>query len=247
MLKTIDKNQEGERWEQEIIEEQNQTIRKIGNDEIEKLFVPINTWWGRNISDVLKEIVQYVHKLLKKVRFENEYLDKHFGKLSARELLSRGKTFYMNPCLDFVLVTIEWLKRTGIDNIQFIAEELKCPWDLFKVHFGIEIEHQTKKYYIDYRGKNDVFLGEGNFRSKYEKKWEKIINSIRVNAKDISVDDNIYSLMEKWVIKFKKFNSSWLEQLTEKIKKHNVPEQRQHNLAGVKNIEEAEIFLEDNE
>jgi len=240
-------NENQEIWNTKSKEGHRHTIKKIGNDEIEKLFIPFNTSWNKDIFSFLKDIVHHIHKLLKKERFENEEIENNFAKHSARELLTVGKTFYMNPCLDFVLVTIEWLKRTGIENIQFIVEELQCPWHWFKLHFGIELKRQGKNYYIDYREKNNVFLWEGSFISKYKNKWEEIVHSIRADAKDISVDDNIYTLMEKKIITFKKFDPKLLDILKERLKRHNSPEERKRwFVEKVKNIHEPEIFLETN-
>lgn len=41
---------------------------------------------------------------------------------------------------------------------------------MYKIHFGVEIPHQGKTYYIDYRTNNDVYLGKGKFESKYDYK-----------------------------------------------------------------------------
>ena len=225
-----------------------QTNKNIGNDEIKALFFPLTKNWDKDIFDFLKNMVFFIHKILKKERFENEYIEKNFAKLSARELLTEGKTFYMNPCLDFVLVTIEGLKRTGIENIKFIVEELQCPGNGFKVHFGIELIREGKNYYIDYRSMNNVFLWQGNFMSNYEYKGETIAHSIKIDAKNISVDDNIYTLMERWIIQFKNLNMEVLAMLKEKLKKHNKPEQWDRwFVSAVEDINKPEIFLENKE
>ena len=83
----------------------------------------------------LKDIVQHVHSILKKEQFDNEYIDKYFAKLSTRNLLTQGKTFYMTACLDFVLITLESLKRSGIEDIHLVINEIQTPENNFKVHF----------------------------------------------------------------------------------------------------------------
>lgn len=241
-------NKEREAGNKNPAEVHKKAIKQIGNDEIDNLFFPLTKPWNKDIYLFLQEVVHYIHKLLKKERFENDYIEKNFGKLSARELLTEGKTFYMNPCLDFVLVTIEGLKRTGIENIQFIVEELECPWDGFKLHFGIEVSREGKNYYIDYRWQNNVFLGEWNFISKYKEKGESVIHNIKVDAKNISVDDNIYTLIDKGIVNFKKFDPKFLEVIKERLKKHNGPEQRTRWFVKVvKDIHQPEIFIEDSE
>ena len=72
-------------------------------------------------------MIKHISNLVKKERMENEYIDNHMGKLSAREILSNGKVFYMNPCLDFVIVTLEGLKKSGIEDTKLVIDELSCP------------------------------------------------------------------------------------------------------------------------
>lgn len=225
-------------------------IQQLGNEEIEQLFVPLKNI-DRKKQDFIKFlecIIHHIHTLIKKERLENEYIENHLGKLSARQLLSTGKTFYMNPCLDFVLVTIEWLKKTWIEWTKLIIEELKCPWNWFKLHFGIEVANNGDDYHIDYRTKNDVFLGKGKFESDYKDKWEQIVNTIKINANNISTDDNIYTLIEKWLASFKFFDPKILEMLKEKLKKDNNIDQRKNwFVKNVKNIHQPEIFFKNND
>lgn len=222
--------------------------KNIGNQEIEDLFIPLKkiNCWEKEFLEFLQELVQHIHKLIKKQRVENEYIDTKVGKLSARELLSEGKTFYMNPCLDFVLVTIEGLKRIGIEEIKLVVDELQCSWGFYRIHFGIEIKKE-EVYYIDYRTKNDVFLGKGEFKSNYIEKGENVVNSIKVEAGNISTDDNIYNLIERGLCKFKKFNLQILDLIKEKWKSDNSPEERKNWFADkVKDIYTPEIYIKHN-
>lgn len=226
------------------------TIRQLWNDEIEQLFTPLKqtTSPNENIFGFLKEVIEHTHKLIKKERMENEYIDKYRGKLSARELLSQGKTLYMNPCLDLVLVTIEGLKKIGIQDIGFVVEELQCPGNRYKLHFGIEITIQWKTYHIDYRTKNTVYVGAGKFKSDYMEKWEKVANTIYIPADQISADDTIYTLINTWKISFNFFDQRILDMLREKLKKDNNDEQwEQWFLSHIKNIDKPEIIIEGEE
>lgn len=222
--------------------------KRLTNKEIDTIFSPLKKADinEENILNFLKELVEHTHKILKKERFENNYIEKKFSKQSTRELLSTGKTFYMNPCLDFVLVTIEWLKKAGVKDIQFIMEELSCPQNIYKVHFGIEITVGNCNYYIDHIGKNDVYIWKGKFASNFEHKWEKVIHTTKTDAKNISLDDTLYTLIEKKIIhpKFFKINEL-LETFKTRLKKHNTIENRNRWFVDkVKNIHEPEIFIE---
>jgi len=209
------------------------------------MFLPVKhiNWWQQNFFDFLKKIIGHIHLLVKKERMENDYIDKNLGKLSAREILSNGKVFYMNPCLDFVLVTIEWLKKTGIENVNFIVDELICPWNICKLHFGIEIPHQWKNYYIDYRSGNEVFIWEWNFESKYNNKWESVANTIKIDVNEISTDDNVYELMNRWLLPFKLFDPRVLKMLAEKLKQDNTPEKFEQ--FNTQNKEKVSIHIEE--
>lgn len=219
-------------------------IKKLGNDEIEQMFLPVKhiNWWQQNFFDFLKKMISHIHILVKKERMENDYIDKNLGKLSAREILSNGKVFYMNPCLDFVLVTIEWLKKTEIEKIDFIVDELICPWNVCKLHFGIEILYQWTIHYIDHRSKNDVFIGKWNFQSTYSDKWESVDNTIKINANEVFTDDNVYSLINKWLLPFKLFDPEILKMLTEKLKHDNTVENFEQ--FNIQNKERVKIHVE---
>ena len=234
--------------EEKVVQQNSST--QLKNNEIEELFIPLKNGnvWKHDFFLFLKKIVEHIHRLIKKERLDNEYIENKLGKTSARELLSTGKTFYMNPCLDFVLVTIEGLKRIGIQEVKFVIEELKCPWNLYKLHFGIDIPHQGEKYYIDYRSKNDVFLGKGDFESNYADKGEHVENIIRIDADHIWTDDNIYTLMDKKLIEFKFFDPKIFDMLKKKLKKDNTEEERKRwFVSQVKDIEKPEIFIENND
>ncbi|MFA7298879.1 MAG: hypothetical protein WC010_04520 [Candidatus Absconditabacterales bacterium] len=219
-------------------------IKKLGNDEIEQMFLPVKHINGgqQNFFDFLKKMISHIHILVKKERMENDYIDKNLGKLSAREILSNGKVFYMNPCLDFVLVTIEGLKKTEIEKIDFIVDELICPGNVCKLHFGIEILYQGTIHYIDHRSKNDVFIGKGNFQSTYSDKGESVDNTIKINANEVFTDDNVYSLINKGLLPFKLFDPEILKMLTEKLKHDNTVENFEQ--FNIQNKERVKIHVE---
>lgn len=246
MVEKQENNSDGEYWPQKDVN--TQIICELGNDEIENLFTPLkNKINEENIFEFLKNIIEHIHKLVKKEKMENEYIDKHLWNLSARELLSRGKTFYMNPCLDFVLVTIEWLKRTGIKDTRFVIEELQCPGNRFKLHFGVEICINEDIYHIDHRTKNMVIIGKGKFESDYTEKWESVAHTIHIDANHITPDDTIHTLIEKWLIPLKFFDTKILEILKEKLKKDNNEEQRENwFVSQVKDIHKPEIIIKEN-
>ncbi len=224
--------------------------KQLSNQQIEKLFTSLKTKEvdQEDFFIFLQKVVHHIHDIVRKEKMDNEYIDNKMGNVSAREILSAGKTLYMNPCLDYVLVTIEALKRIGIKDIYFVVNELHCPGNWYKLHFGIEIIHDGEKYYIDYRSKNDVYLGKDSFSSKYEEKWEHMVNTIRIDADNIETDDTISSLMDKKLIQFRFFNPKTLDIIKAKLKNDNTEQERQEwFVAQVKHIHKPEIFIENME
>lgn len=224
--------------------------KTLTSQEIQEIFASLKSTEieENDFFSFLKKIVNHIHYLVKKEKLDNEYIDNNLGNVSARQILTTGKTFYMNPCLDFVLVTIEGLKRIGIKDTSFVIEELQCPGNQYKLHFGVDIPYQGENYYIDYRTKNDVFLGKGNFQSNYADKNEQVANIIKIDAEDMWSDDTIYTLIEKKLLKFKFFDPKVFDMLKEKLKKDNTNEQRENwFVSKVKNIHQAEIFVETGE
>jgi len=234
-------------WEKErmkIWENHKNSIKQLSNEEIEHIFLPLKKIhsWKQDIFGLLEETIQYIHKLVKKEKMWNEYIRENFWNLSARDILSRGKTFYMNTCLDYVLVTIEALKKTWIKDIGFIIDELQCPENFYKLHFGIEIAYQWETYYIDYRAKNDVFIGKWKFESKYQDKGESIVNTIKINDDDFFSDDNLPKLIERWLLPFKYFDPKSLDMLKKKLQSDNSEDERKNFIQEIGNIEKPNII-----
>lgn len=246
IMESLENNNSEEHWFQKDIS--TQIITELGNDEIEKLFAPLKNidYSKEEIFDFLKKVIEHIHTLIKKEKVENEYIDTCFGKLSARKILSNGKIFYMNPCVDFVLVTIEGLKKSACKNIKLIVDELQCPWNIYKIHLGIEVNHEWKTYYIDYKSKNDVCIWAWKFKSKYEDKEETTVNTIEIEGKNVSTDDTLYDLIEKWVLPFKFFDPRILDMLKAKLKQDNTEEERKSFLTKIGNPNKANIYIEKN-
>ena len=60
----------------------------MGNEEISNVFLPLTMANNDDIFEFLKGVIHHIHKILKKDKFENEYIENKFGKLSTRELIS---------------------------------------------------------------------------------------------------------------------------------------------------------------
>lgn len=230
------------KWE----ENQDHKRKKLLTDkEIENVFLPIisSEKTEENFIDFLKKIVNHVHKIVKKEKMDNEYIDNYVGKLSARELISNGKTFYMNPCLDLALVTIEWLKKSGIKS-KLVIQELLCTGNRITLHFWIEIILNNIHYYIDNKSRNVSIIGKGIFKNNNIDEKKEQIHISYISDENISTDDNIETLINKKLINLLFFDADIFNNMKELYKRSNTQEKREHRYKNeIKNKEYLEIIV----
>lgn len=195
------------------------------DEQIAKLFAKVSAM-ERDLSQeevfcALEEIIFRVYTQLKKTdQLQKDIL----WNRSVRELLSSGETFYMHPCIDYTLLTIEHLKRYGFENIFLMIDELETPEWYIKLHFAINISYQGHLYSIDYMSRNTVLLWKWSFRSSYKNKEEQIKKSHRIEASYITLDDKFIDIVKKADIHFHYFNVDYLEFSKQKIERDHTPE-----------------------
>ena len=148
------------------------------------------------IFSLLGKIIKLVYSKVKKT---NTYVDEHIWNLSSEELLSRGEVFYMNPCLEYSLLTLQYMKNAGFDSVNLIINELKTAYpNLYKLHFGLEGNHLGKTYFVDHATRNTVHVGLGNFSSNYkDTTGEESVHTIVVDGNNISAKDSFPDLYKK--------------------------------------------------
>lgn len=221
----------------------NQTLL-LTDEDIADIFVPHKNMAQNeeNFYNFLTEIVQHIYKIVQKAKIENTDIQNNIGKSSAREILSHGKIFFLNPCLDLSLATIEWLKKSWVDNTFLVINELECPWNIYKIHFGVEIVYQQQNYYIDYKNKNNVHIGKGKFESDYKYKQEYTVNAIHIHSSNITTDDNIYDIIQKQSITLQNFDLTSLQLLQQKRVKHNNEKQRNRFRNEVDDVQKPKIY-----
>lgn len=204
---------------------------RITDDEITQLLSETPLKYEENKEDIksfLEKIIHQTFSYLKKTNFNKQdadyFLDNYFWRLSIRELLSLGHTFYMNSCIDYTLVTLEFLRRAGFKNINFVLQELRTPGWFVKLHFWLEIRENCTLYNIDYKQKNEVIIGKWKFNSDYQDKREQVVYTQAVPSSKISLDDNLETLIQKDIINLHMFIPGSEKYLSEKLKQDNTQE-----------------------
>ncbi len=205
----------------------NNNKKTMSDIEIEQLFLPTKEL---NISEVwilnyLKKLVEHVYRLVEKRKMDNNYIDQKMLDISTREILSNWEIFYMNPCLYLSLVTIEWLKKSGLKDIKLITRELLCN-ERKVLHFSIEFVFNWNIYHTDHSIKNLVYVGKWELSEIYLPRYKKLLNKIYLDAEKIWIDDNIKTLIEKWLINLQFVELDYLVKFKDTLKKSNTDARR---------------------
>lgn len=203
-------------------------------------------WWEnpQEVFGILSDIVYRIYGSLKKTP---NYNPDYMRNLSARQLLTQKEVFFMNTCLEYSLLTLQYMKNAWFIDTKLIIHELETPYKWFyKLHFGIEWTHNKTTYYVDHQRRNSVIIWRWNFKSDYTDVNENIVNIIEVSSELVWIDDTFPDLYKKWIINLKCFSPDLLPFFKEKFKKDNTPEERQNwFIAKVKHPDKPEIIIND--
>ena len=185
-------------------------------------------WWetSKEVFSVLSDIIYRIYNNLIKTP---NYNPENMRNLSTRQLLTQKEVFFMNTCLEYSLLTLQYMKNAWFTDTRLILHELETPYKWFyKLHFGIEWIHDQTKYYIDHQRRNTVILWKWDFKSDYTDIDENVVNIIEIDSEFIWVDDTFPDLYKRWLIDLKYFSPDLLTIFKEKFKKDNTPDERQN-------------------
>ncbi len=201
-------------------------------------------WWEhfQEVFSILSDIIYHLYTHIKKTP---QYDANDIWNLSPRQTLSKWEVFFMNTCLEYSLLTLQYMKQAWFKDTKLVINELSTPYPwLYKLHFGVEWVHEEKSYYIDHKSRNTVVVGQGNFVSDYSDINESVLNTIIIPWKMVSIDNTFPELYKNWCITLKYFSPELLSIFKEKFRKDNTPEQREYwFIKQVKHPEKPEIII----
>ncbi len=185
-------------------------------------------WW-ENFHEIFSVLSDIVYNLYTNIKKTPKYDADAIWNLSPRQTLSKWEVFFMNTCLEYSLLTLQYMKQAGFKDTKLVINELSTsyPW-FYKLHFGVEWIHENQTYYIDHQRRNTVVLGQGEFVSNYSDVNESVLNTIVIPWNMISIDDTFPELCTNWFITLKYFSPKLLSIFKEKFQKDNTPEEREH-------------------
>jgi len=181
-------------------------------DKIPKISEP-----GKDVKEVINSLLEWLNSNIEKKRWDNDKLEQKFGKRSAMEILKDGDTFYMNPCLDYTLVTYEILRRNSFRPSIAIDELIQKLYDFHNLHFALEFKHKNQPYYLDFTQLNKVLLGRGMFSN--ERDDVTVFQTLRIR-KELDPEKNIFENLSEYEEKLMDFR---IERVLKQIKKDNTP------------------------
>lgn len=128
----------------------------------------------KNIVDISKDVVSlikneilYNANKIKRTYWTNEKIDNLFGKRSAMDIAYDKTTCFMNPCLDLTMLSSGLMLVRNIPHTLVIEEHLPTKeFNFNRLHFALEFQNENKKYTLNYKRCNEVYLSEGNYNGR---------------------------------------------------------------------------------
>jgi len=140
-----------------------------------------------------KQIAQYVNEKVKRTYWDNKKIRQLFGKRSAKEIINDGTTSFMNPCLDFTLVSASLMKSKNMEYDIIIEEHLPTKdFDFNRLHFVLEFKDKGEKYMLNYKSCNVVYVEKGGYAGRKDLPQAQII---KIPGEIIYPDKTIYENM----------------------------------------------------
>jgi len=149
-----------------------------------------------DFESLTETMIAWMNNNVKVRRWTNQRIDRDFAKRSVSKILEQGDVFYMNPCLDYSLVLVQSLNQNKIKNYILCEEEQQTNFPFHQLHFAIQIDLDSKVYFIDFNGSTIVYAGEGiysNPRSDIE-----LLKSFRINSNKIKPGKNIFDIITEF-------------------------------------------------
>lgn len=155
-----------------------------------------------SLPESIKNILDFVteHYIsIKKVKRDNEKLERDLWKRNINELIESWETFYMKSCIDFTLSLLEKLKNrlSEKENIFLGIEKLKrINSGIEDIHLYVEISYNNKKLIIDFPRDNMIYL----YSHDYQNIRPDIVETISTSSIPSSIfdgNDSIISIANK--------------------------------------------------
>lgn len=170
-------------------------------------------------------IARDVGKIVKRTYWNNKKIYQLFGKRSSKEIINDGTTCFMNPCLDFTLVSASLMKANNLEYGMIIEEYLPTKDFAFnRLHFVLEFKDKEEKYTLNYKGCNIVYVEKGEYTGRKDMPQAQII---KIPGEKIDPNKTIYeNLGYKNLEEFceKKLKGYCLEKNLGRLKKDNTME-----------------------
>lgn len=185
-----------------------------------------------SVEERVRKLVEWVGGKIERKKWSNEHLQAKFGRRSARRIVEDEDTCYMNPCLDYMLVMLESLKRNGLTTTFLVAQLKNRFLDFDPVHMVVECGIGGEGRYVDFRTLNIVEIGRVPF--VYQREGYECKKIVRMNGMILSADDSIIDVNEK----VKKYgitigNEDELEKQVAKLQRDNSEEEFQRYLSKI--------------
>lgn len=165
-------------------------------------------------------VVDWINNNLRFARWNNDFLEKNFGQRSAKDIIESGNVFYMGPCLDFSLITLQRLKPL-VEKTDLIVEYLfSKTYGINALHFVSGYEFNGKEFYIDFLSGKKVIFGNGKYVSSMPE--GKTITIQKFPGSQITSTDTLSDIVCGDLKSY--FPDFSFKDLLERLKQANTPE-----------------------
>jgi len=158
---------------------------------------------GLDGLSVVYGCVSWINSNIKRNYWENERVRKVFARRSANLIKDDGDVFFMNPCLDYVLLAKDFLGSRSMDSGIVAQEVFSKKYDIYHMHFALEFLVKGRKYFVDFAKMNTVYLGKGDFVNFNED--VRVVQTFRI-WEPVDPDKDIFENFPEYVAKLKHYS-----------------------------------------
>jgi hypothetical protein len=125
--------------------------------------------WGES-TDLLVHLMEWVHRRVRKIAPDEQWVRERYMKRSALELLSEGTTLSLGPCPERTLVASTALSLWGVQHQVVFHERQILGTGPPTVHMVIEVDTDSGPYWLSFGAwESKLLAGEYSFREDIER------------------------------------------------------------------------------
>ncbi len=143
---------------------------------------------------MLREI-EWVQQNIRLQRWDPSEYSKKYGNRSAEEIIERGETNYLGPCIDLTTVLLYRLRTAGFDPVLVVQEVTSTRAKGPAFHLLLEVPVGNKTYTSDFYLLKKNLVYEGHFDSKKSGTEKETLALHRYSTKKFTATKTLFQFI----------------------------------------------------